>query len=123
MEDSPTKFGAIQYYSKYMKDYFNPFMVVAATLAKMDFNPYIVRKLNVSFYQEDRDDMNAVRITIELNFPMSEDWIENTKHHLSHLMQEAFLTAYGKNTEPWFSNTDKECPPFLKGTVYDTTKS
>jgi hypothetical protein len=119
MEDNHVIFGVQQYYSKFMKPYFSPFMVVAAVLAKIDINPYMIKRLDANFFQEDMNDVNVVRLTVELNFPMSDGWIEHMKKHLSHLMKDAFLTAYGQNSEPWFSNYDKEAPPFLKGTPYE----
>jgi hypothetical protein len=120
MKDNPTRFGAIQYYSKHMKPYFNPMVVVGQVLIQMDLNPNIIKYLSVRFFQEEDDfDTNAVRVDIDLNFPMSAEWIEHMKQNLTNYLQDGFSKSYGVSSEPWFSEFEKEAPFFLKGTPYE----
>ncbi len=110
-EQSNIQFGAIQGYSRFMEPYFNPFVVVASVIAKMDINPTLIKEFDVRFINDDDITMNEyVRIKVILNMPMSESWIEHMKEHLSRLLKDAFLTSYGKNTKEWYSHYEKEPP-------------
>lgn len=116
MDDkSNTRFGAIEHYSYHMEPYFNPLVIVGQVLIQMDLNPRIIKNLWVDFKQQEEPwAANVVKVVIDLNFPMSDSWIEHMKGLLSRYLKDAFLRAYNKKTEVWFSEYEKEAPPFLK---------
>jgi hypothetical protein len=115
MEDSATRFAIEQTYTQEMSQYFNPLMVVATILAKVDINPYIIKDLDIRFIQGDGDMYyNKVRLIVELNMAMSDGWIGYLKDKISYLMKDAFCTSYGKKADKWFSFYDKEPPFFSK---------
>jgi hypothetical protein len=116
MEDKTEtlRFGVQQYYTNEMAQYFNPLQVVASVLAKIEINPYAIKRLDINFSQQEFDYQgNVVRLAIEMAYPMPKSWIEHMKHHMERLLKDGFMIAYGKKTEKWFSPFEKDAPPFF----------
>jgi len=116
MEDSVTRFFVEQVYTQEMAQFFNPLIVVATVLAKIDINPYSIKALDIRFLHGDSDFYyNKVFLSIELEYPMPASWIHYMKDKIEYLMKDAFSTSYGKKTTPWYSDYNKEPPFFSKG--------
>jgi hypothetical protein len=103
-----------QVYTNEMARFFNPMMVVATVLAKVDINPYAIRRLDINFTQGEQDFYyNKVRLCIEMDYSVPDSWIEYMKQKIERLMKDAFTTSYGKKKgDDWYSMIDKD-PPFF----------
>jgi hypothetical protein len=89
-----TRFGVTEGYSSYMEPYFNPFQVMGQVMYKMDIEKSMIKTFSVRFNQDRESGINFVTVNIELDFPISNDWIEHMKYRLGKLMKDAFYDAY-----------------------------
>lgn len=98
MDDkSNTRFGVIQYYPNCMDPYFNPLIVVSQALIQIDLNPNIIKNLWVEFSRCEgliNYGGSKVRITIDLNISMPNDWVDHMESLLSKYLKNAFLKSY-----------------------------
>ena len=116
MKASNTKIAIKQEYTQQMAQYFNPLQVVANVIAKVDINPYAIRRLDINFEQGEKDIFyNTVRLSIEMDYEFPDSWLAYMKDKIGRLMQDAFCTSYGKlHDEEWYSKFDKEPPVWGK---------
>lgn len=84
-----------------MGRHFDPFKIVGQVIQKFNFNPYIISRMDVHFFQDDYwcSGANIVRLTFETEIEMSDDWIEHMKRRIQYNLKEAFLCAYDRERE------------------------
>jgi hypothetical protein len=108
-ETTPTRFSVSQYYPHFMDPWISPLVLVSQVLLQIDLNPRLIKNLWVDFFQGEESfnyGGNSVKIVIDLNIPMDDEWIEHMKQLLSKYLKDAFLRAYKLDRESFERRKD-----------------